>query len=66
MIGAKTDKDIYDWAKKSRVNGGLVKQRLITLNHDDGARQKLSTQSAELEIFLQRQGKFHRVRETSL
>ena len=66
VIGAKTDNDIYQWAQQSGVNGELVKQRLITLNHDGGTLLKLSEKTGKLQLFLQRKGEIHRVIETSL
>jgi len=66
VIGAKTDNAIYEWAQKSGVNGELVKQRLITLNHDGGTLKKLSDNMQKTQLFLKRKGEILRVRETSL
>ena len=66
VMGAKSDNDIHQWAKKSGVRADLVNSKLITLNYDNGALKKLSSDVAKAQLFLERDGKLLRVSETSL
>lgn len=66
ISGASDDSVIKEWARKVNIDPELVRSKAITLNHENGALSKFSSDSSKSQLFLRRAGATFRVQDTSL
>jgi len=66
VLEASTDQAIQQWAREMQLEPALLIKNSVTLNHDNGALAKLSTDNAKSQLFLKRGGRMYRVSEASI
>ena len=60
-VGIEKEDDVREWAFKQGVNPQQVRDRVVSINIENGMRKKFSTSEDDIQVFVRRSGEYLRI-----